>query len=63
MISSLILQFLATFACSTIALAVGMMVAVLTTIVGALHNSDEKLSMNDEQASWFGKLLGKGKKP
>lgn len=48
-------QWLATLANSMMFLGVGMMAAVPTVVIGALHNSNQPLSLDDDQASWFGK--------
>ena len=48
-------QWLATLANSMMFLGVGMMAAVPTVVIGALHNSNQQpLSLDDDQASWFG---------
>ncbi len=47
-------QWLATIANSMLFLGVGMMVASPTVVIGVLHKSKGELSLDDEEASWFG---------
>lgn len=52
--SLFVFQWLATIANSTLFLGVGMMAAVPTVVIGELHKSEHGLSLDDDQASWFG---------
>ncbi|CAH0381022.1 unnamed protein product [Bemisia tabaci] len=55
-------QVLATLIQNWLLIEIGLDTAMTTMVIGALHlNSAEALSMNDEQASWFGKLYKFGK--
>nr|XP_018913232.1 PREDICTED: facilitated trehalose transporter Tret1-like isoform X2 [Bemisia tabaci] len=50
-------QVLATLIQNWLLIEIGLDTAMTTMVIGALHlNSAEALSMNDEQASWFGSL-------
>ncbi|CAH0381017.1 unnamed protein product [Bemisia tabaci] len=50
-------QILATLIQNWLLIEIGLDIAMTTMVIGALHNSaSEELSMNDDQASWFGSL-------
>jgi len=42
---------------SLLMLDLGMILAVPTIVIGALHNTKEDLSLDDDQSSWIGKII------
>lgn len=42
---------------SLLMLNLGMIISVPTIVIGALHNTKEDLSLDDEQSSWIGKII------
>lgn len=42
---------------SLLMLDLGMIIAVPTIVIGALHNTREDLSLDDDQSSWIGKII------
>uniref|UniRef100_A0A2H8TCU3 Facilitated trehalose transporter Tret1 n=1 Tax=Melanaphis sacchari TaxID=742174 RepID=A0A2H8TCU3_9HEMI len=42
---------------SLLMLDLGMMIAVPTIVIGALHNAKEDLSLDDDQSSWLGSIM------
>lgn len=42
---------------SLLMLNLGMIISVPTIVIGALHNTKEDLTLDDEQSSWIGKII------